>query len=63
MTFTASSIEVAGPARHGVRLKLKGTKSWSEGEYTNERNTSKTITVSEHRAKEIRDDLDEILDD
>lgn len=61
MEFHPESVTVAGKTRNGVRLKLTGTSSSRGGQYTNERNASKTITVSEHRAKEIRDDLDEIL--
>lgn len=63
MSFNAHSIEFAGTTRNGVRFRLIGTVSHRDGEYTNERNASKTITVSEQRAREIRDDLDEVLSD
>jgi hypothetical protein len=63
MGFQAESVEVVGKTRNGVKLKLKGTESWQEGQYTNERNASKDITISEHKARQIRDALDEILDD
>lgn len=63
MDFTAESIEIVGKVRNGVKIKLTGTQSWKEGQYTNERNASKTITISEHRARKIRDGLDEVLND
>lgn len=59
--FHPESVEVSGKVRNGVRFKLKGTQTWREGKYTNERNTTETIVVSEARAKKIRDDLDEML--
>jgi len=61
MGFTAHSVEVVGETRNGVKFKLKGTQSWNEGEYTNERNAEKTITVSEHKARSIYEGLDDIF--
>jgi hypothetical protein len=63
MTFSPNSVEVSRETRNGVRLKVTGFESWQEGEYTNERNASKTITISKHKARKMRDQLDEILDD
>lgn len=63
MRFNVNRIEVAGSTRNGVELRLKGSKSWKEGKYRNERNASETITVSESTARQIRDDLNDALSD
>jgi hypothetical protein len=46
---------------HPHSIEVAGTESWREGEYTNERNTTQEIVVSERQAEEILDDLEAAL--
>lgn len=63
MNFTPNNIEIVGETKRGVRIKIKGTSASSDGQYTNERNASKTITISKYKAEKMREQLDEILDE
>jgi hypothetical protein len=58
-----NNIRVDGKARGIVRFKVDGTATSQAGEYVTERNTTETVTVTEDRARQIRDDLTKLLED
>jgi F0F1-type ATP synthase alpha subunit len=56
-------VTVGGREDGMIVLCIRGTQTYREGEYTEERNTTLHVRVSEETAGQIVDDLEAELDD